>query len=110
MKNLKWMSLATIVVLSLVNMPVQADTFKVIVRYQSQDLTSEAGIHGLYGRLVAAAHNVCGEREMPGSRLVSPAWQRCVRDAVDAAVTQVDSRALYAYHDRQMQRPVATSS
>ena len=107
MKTLKLIVLAGLSVLPLAHAQVQAAENRVAVRFYSQELTTERGVAKLYGRIVTAAKNACGERETVGTRLISPDWQRCVRDAVNGAVSKVDSRVLYAYYEKQIQRPQA---
>jgi UrcA family protein len=107
MKALKLIAIAGLSILPLATAQVQAAENRVAVRFYSQELTSERGVAKLYGRIVSAAKNACGERETVGSRLISPDWQRCVRDAVSLAVSKVDSRPLYAYYEKQIQRPQA---
>lgn len=105
MNALKLVALAGLSILPLTAARVPAAENRVTVRVYAQELTTERGVAKLYGRIVSAANAVCGERQTVGTRLTSPDWRRCVRDAVDAAVTRVDSLALYAYYERQMQRP-----
>jgi UrcA family protein len=107
MNALKLITLAGLSMLPLASARIQATENRVAVRFYSQELTSERGVARLYGRIVSAAKVACGERYTVGTRLISPDWQRCVRDAVDAAVSKVDSRALYAYYETQRQRPQA---
>lgn len=107
MNVLKLIALAGLSILPLTTGKVQAAENSVAVRFYSQELTSERGVAKLYGRIVSAAKNACGERETVGTRLISPDWQRCVQDAVSVAVSKVDSRPLYAYHEKQMQRSQA---
>ena len=75
-----------------------SDQTQITVRYADLDLNRPENIKILYHRIRLAANLVCGEREVTGSRLPLPSWERCVRVAVDSAVTQVDRAALSAYH------------
>jgi UrcA family protein len=73
-------------------------TVSVTVRYADLDLRRPADVEKLYQRIRHAAYGACGERELTGSHAVLPSWQKCVTDAVDQAVTQLDRPALTAYH------------
>ncbi|MGA8705493.1 MAG: UrcA family protein [Steroidobacteraceae bacterium] len=73
-------------------------TMSVSVRYADLDLSRPADVKVLYQRIGRAANAVCGERELTGSHLPLPSWRRCVADAVDHAVVQLDRPALSAYH------------
>lgn len=68
------------------------------VRFSDLDLNRAADVRVLYGRITVAAEQVCGPELVTGSRLPQPAWRRCVAEAVNSAVAQLDRPALNAYH------------
>lgn len=68
----------------------------VTVRYADLDLSSPAGANALYGRIQAAARQVCG---YPGTDLIEQSsWRSCYRSAVGNAVRKVNSPLLIAVH------------
>jgi UrcA family protein len=73
-------------------------TQSVVVRFADLDLNQSKDIQILYRRINLAAGVACGTRELTGSRLPLPSWQRCVTGAVDSAVLRLDRPALSAYH------------
>jgi UrcA family protein len=85
--------------LSLLTLAAQAgavdwDVRTKAVRFDDLNINKPAGIKILYGRINAAAHEVC---EVPGSILRSPQdEQNCVKQAVDDAVRTVNVAALSA--------------
>jgi UrcA family protein len=72
----------------------------VTVRYHDLNLDSRDGIATLYGRIHAAAADVC--RSVEGPKLVSRVfwteWHACIDHAVAAAVHAVRNESLSAYH------------
>jgi UrcA family protein len=110
MKSFKEIAAVAVIGLLSVHSSAQAAEQRVAVRVAGYELTTEAGIQAVYSRIVKAARNVCGEREQTGSRLVSPEWQKCVRDTVASAVTKVASQKLYAYHVTKSPRPTAAAT
>ena len=72
------------------------DVPSVTVRYADLDLSSPAGASALYGRIQAAARQVCG---YAGRDVVAQAsWRSCYRSAVGDAVSKVNSPLLIAVH------------
>ncbi len=69
------------------------------VYYSDLKLDSPAGIERLYGRIKAAARNVCDlsvtDLEQVEQRV---AWQACFKSAVTAAVARVNDERLTAMH------------
>lgn len=68
------------------------------VTFSDLNLDTAEGASALYRRIDHAAQDVCGDERTPGSHMISPAWQRCVVQAIDRAVATVDRPALTAYH------------
>jgi UrcA family protein len=71
---------------------------RVVVRYDDLDLSRDAGVEALYGRLVMAAKRACGsyDAHLARERL---AWRECFDTALEGAVAQFDSIRLAALHD-----------
>jgi UrcA family protein len=67
------------------------------VRFTDLDLHDSAGIVTLYGRIERAARRLCGPRETGGPDIESMIYFYCVNDAVDRAVTQLNTPGLTAY-------------
>ena len=74
----------------------------VSVRYADLNLDRPADVAKLYHRIADAAARACGPRELTGSHLVLPSYQRCLTDAVAQAVARVDRPALSAYHQQRL--------
>ena len=71
----------------------------VTVRYQDLDLTSSEGIANLYGRIHAAAVEVCKPAEVTRSRQLAwlSEWNACIGHSVANAVKRVHNEKLSAY-------------
>jgi UrcA family protein len=78
--------------------PTARDVEQLTVHFGDLNIDQTAGAAVLHRRIRHAAERVCGERQLPGSRVVSLAWRRCVAQAVDGAVVAVDRPALTVYH------------
>jgi UrcA family protein len=74
----------------------------VAVRYADLNLDLPSDVAKLYHRISVAADGACGPRELTGSHLVLPSYQRCFTNAVAEAVARVDRPALSAYHQQQL--------
>jgi UrcA family protein len=72
----------------------------VIVRYYDLNLNSPEGISSLYGRIHAAAVDVCKSVEGPQvvNRMFWSEWNKCVEQAVENAVNAVHNEKLSAYY------------
>jgi UrcA family protein len=67
------------------------------VSYADLDLTTEAGVGALYGRLRNAAQHACGGRPDRTLRRLAH-WRACYEASIDRAVAQIDRPALASYH------------
>ena len=79
-----------------------SDRRTLVVRYSDLSLNRPADIKQLYHRIGVAADNVCGPREMTGSRLERPSYRSCFDAAVSNAIGAVASPALSAYYHTQL--------
>jgi UrcA family protein len=81
----------------------------VVVKFQDLNLGTPAGAAALYGRIHAAAQNVC---ESVDQTLVNFAPdKRCVRETEANTIAKVNSPALTAYYQRKTgQTPVLASN
>ena len=72
----------------------------VTVRFHDLNLNSTEGIASLYGRIHAAAVEVCEPMEGPQlvNRVFWSGWNECVAHAVANAVQAVHNEKLSAYH------------
>jgi UrcA family protein len=77
---------------------IPTETHSVTVKYADLNLDHAADIGVLYHRIRLAAGIACGESHLTGSHISLPAWEQCVRLAVDDAVAKLDRPALSAYH------------
>ena len=74
------------------------------VRFGDLNLDTRSGVEKLFRRIQTAAGEVCKEYEPHGTRLASAAHQSCLRNAVSAAVRNVDSPLLTAYYNEREPR------
>ena len=65
------------------------------VRFADLDITKPAGAKVLYGRIRAAAHDVC-DQSVGGDPIMRPAVRACIDKAIDDAVRKVNAPALTA--------------
>ena len=65
------------------------------VLFADLDLTKPAGAKALYGRIRAAAHEVC-DQSAGGDPILRPAVHACIDKAIDDAVRKVNAPALTA--------------
>jgi UrcA family protein len=80
-----------------------ADSASVKVAYSDTDLATEQGSSALYARIVAAARQVCGAREVDGRDLAAMASARaCQQQAIANAVQAVHSTKLAAVYDAHL--------
>jgi UrcA family protein len=82
----------------------------IAVDYHDLSLDRPADVARLYQRIRAAADQVCGPREVTGSRLPARAYQPCVDAAVGHSVTAVASPALRAYYESHSSAAAAYST
>lgn len=76
------------------------DVRKKVVRFADLDLSHEAGVKVLYGRISAAADSVCsplGGTRNPATQLK---WRDCRDTAVASAVAEIDHPLLTEHHNR----------
>ncbi len=69
-----------------------------VVSYSDLDLSTEAGVRTLYGRIQNAAWRVCGDIVEPHNAAAAAENAKCRQALVDAAVAQVNKPALTALH------------
>ena len=74
----------------------------VVVPFSDLNLQRPADVATLYHRIARAAASACGARDLTVSELAPPDYRPCIGAAIARAVAQVDSRALSAYHKRQL--------
>ena len=83
---------------------------KVEVSYGDLDLAKAEQASTLYGRIQNAAHSVCAENTVPGSRALL-IERKCIAKAVDAAVQNVDNANLTAIYQAKVgKRSMVASS
>jgi UrcA family protein len=78
-------------------------TYSKTVTYGDLNLDSAKGASVLYARLRHAAQDVCSSLESKDLSLRS-AWQACVNDALNSAVTQVNKPSVTALHNQSINR------
>jgi UrcA family protein len=76
----------------------------VTVRFHDLNLNSPEGIARLYGRIHAAAVEVCEPMQGPQlvNRVLLSGWNECVAHAVENAVQTVHNEKLSAYHGERI--------
>ncbi|HWG68622.1 MAG TPA: UrcA family protein [Steroidobacteraceae bacterium] len=70
------------------------DPPSVVVRFSSDELTTDSGAHAVYRRLVAAAYKVCPQNDY--SIWLSERVRACRAQAIARAVAQINSPRLAA--------------
>lgn len=75
----------------------EGEVRSVAVRYGDLDLSREAGVRVLYGRLQAAAESVCGRDELRDLRR-HQSWLECRDAALARAVDALGNARLAALH------------
>lgn len=78
--------------------PAAEGVRQITVHFEDLNVDHPAGAALLYRRIQHAAQGVCGEPQLPGSRMESLHWRRCVAQAVERAVVALDRPALTAYY------------
>jgi len=78
-----------------------ADVPALKVRYSDLNLSSEQGSLALYGRIVAAAHQVCAVDDIRDLRAVAAA-QACREQAIAQAVRDVNSPRLASVYAERL--------
>ena len=84
------------------------ETVSVVVKFEDLNVANPQGAATLYGRIAAAAHNVCGSYDSDdvfhhGSRSRVNA---CVRKAIADAVTRVGQPELLAVYNTKNRQPL----
>jgi UrcA family protein len=84
------------------------ETVSVVVKFEDLNVANPQGAATLYGRIAAAAHNVCGSYDSDdvfhhGSRSRVNA---CVRKAIADAVTRVGQPELFAVYNTNNRQPL----
>lgn len=80
--------------------PSQLDGLAITVSYADLNIASEAGARVLYARLQRASREACDVRSLTvaGSVRRVTQTQACYREALSAAVEEIDSEALTKIH------------
>ena len=65
------------------------------------DLAKSSDVATLYHRIKSAAQQACGADVVTGSRLASGSKKKCLNEAVDGAVAQINNASLSAYHKQE---------
>jgi len=84
-------------------MAAEPVTYSKRVTYGDLNLESAEGASVLYARLRRAAREVCSS--LDGRELtLRSAWETCVNDALNSAVTQVNKPTVTALHNQSVNR------
>jgi UrcA family protein len=75
-----------------------------IVKFGDLNLNHPAGVKTLYDRLSAAAGAVCHATPSTPYMLGSKALRKCVQEALDRAVTDINNHNLTAYYTQRTGR------
>jgi UrcA family protein len=82
---------------------------QVIVKFEDLNLATPQGASALYGRIAAAADEVCQSNAVESRDLAAQQQLRaCVHTAIATAVTKVGQPQLLAIYNAKHHRPVAT--
>jgi UrcA family protein len=87
----------------------RGDLPQVLVRFEDLNLATRQGASALYGRIAAAADEVCQSNAVDNRDLLAQQQLRaCVHKAIADAVTKVGQPELLAIYNAKNHRPVAT--
>jgi len=75
-----------------------------VVRFGDLNLSSQAGVEELYGRIRRAADIVCNETRPSTTTPFSPAAQKCKAEVVSATVGKINNKVLTAMHQQKTSR------
>ena len=76
--------------------PVQS--FSATVKYSDLNLSSREGAKAMYERIKSTARKLCGDEPSNSEFGGIQAWQGCVSDAVDNAVTHLNAPMVTAFN------------
>jgi len=79
------------------------ETIRTTVHFGDLDLQTHAGANALYSRLNEAAGRVCSDATDPYARL-TPAYHTCRKDALSAAVHEINSPLVTQTFDQHSKR------
>jgi UrcA family protein len=79
------------------------------VQFGDLNLDRPADVAVLYGRINLAAEQVCHQRALNGSYVLSPTFATCVADTVEKAVGNINRAPLTAFSRQQMQMRIASA-
>ena len=84
-----------------------SDVSRIVVRFGDLNLSSPQGAARLYGRITAAANEVCKQFDIDSSNLESRVrLNACVQKAIADAVTKVGQPELLAIYSAKSHRPL----
>jgi UrcA family protein len=91
---------------------VQADTRpdQTTIHLGDLRLDRPADVAAMYQRINAAAEQVCRQRALNGSDVISPTHAHCVADTVEKVVANINRAPLTAFSRQQKQMLVASAA
>jgi UrcA family protein len=90
--------------------PADSRQDRATVQVADLNLDRPGDVAMLYERINLAAEQVCHQRALNGSYVLSPSYDRCVSDTVDKVVASVNRAPLTSFSRQHNQMRVASAS
>ena len=103
---------AMLIASALIGSNAQADARQDRIAIQLADLNLDrpGDVAVMYERINVAAEQVCRQRALNGSDVISPAHAHCVADTVEKVVANINRAPLTAFSRQQKQMLVASAA
>jgi UrcA family protein len=92
------------------NAPAEAVPARIVVQFADLDLDRPADVAALYERINSAAEQVCHQRALNGSYVISPRYAHCVSDTIATAVTRINRASLIGFSKERDPMRVASAA
>jgi UrcA family protein len=92
------------------NAPAEPVPQRITVQFADLDLNRSADVAALYERINLAAEQVCHQRALNGSYVLSPRYEHCVSDTVQKAVVHVNHPSLTGFYKDRAPMRVASAT
>ena len=92
------------------NDPADARADRTTVHVADLNLDRPADVAVMFERISLAAQQVCHQRALDGSYVISPRYDRCVTDTVDKVVASINRAPLTSFSRQRTQVRVASAA
>jgi UrcA family protein len=103
-------SLSIVSGLHAANAPAGAVPARVIVQFADLNLDRPADVAALYERINVAAEQVCHQRTLNGSYVISSRYARCVSDTIETTVGRINRASLTGFSKEKDPMRVASAA